>query len=128
MLRYSLAVALFLIALAVPAAARKEREWQTGKVLDPQNSPYYTASAVDAPYGGKSDEPVMKAYEPFLIEGPASAYFARQGLRWEWSKPAQLKPNGTVKFAVDGDRLYVIDDAGKEHRMEITKTVPRKTE
>ncbi len=119
--------ALALIVLAVPAAARKERDWQTGKVLDPQNSAYNRPSTVDAPYGN-SDVPIVKVYEPFLIEGPTSAYFARQGLRWEWSKPAELKLNGTVKFAVAGDRLYVIDEAGKERRMQITKTVPRKTD
>jgi len=121
------ALVLLAAALAVPASAHKERDWQTGKVLDPRNSPYYAESAVDAPYGD-SGVPIRKVYEPFLIEGPASAYFAREGRAWEWSRSAHLRVNETVKFAVHGRKMYVIDDRGKERRLEITKTVARKSD
>jgi len=123
-LRILVAVAIAL-TLSPQAFARKAREWQTGAVLDPQHSPYFTASTNDAPYGGAADVPLMKVYEPFLVEGATSAYFVREGQRWERRKPANLKIGGPVKFAVEGRKLFVVDDNGKEHRMEITKQVPR---
>jgi hypothetical protein len=123
-LRILVTVAVAL-SLSAPAFARKAREWQTGTVLDPRHSPYFTASTNDPPYGGATDVPLMKVYEPFLLEGPGSAYFAREGQRWEWKKPANLKPGEPVKFAVVGQKLFVLDDAGKEHRMQIAKQVPR---
>lgn len=107
------------------AFAGKARDWQTGTVLDPHHSPYFTASTNDPPYGGAADVPLMKVYEPFLIEGETTAYFGREGLRWQWKKPANLKLGGPVKFAVAGRKMFVIDDNGKEHRMAITKQIPR---
>ncbi|MGA3027141.1 MAG: hypothetical protein ABSF98_20475 [Bryobacteraceae bacterium] len=123
-LRILAAVAVSL-SLSPQAFARKARDWQTGTVLDPQRSPYFTASTNDPPYGGATDVPLMKVYEPFLVEGGAAAYFAREGQRWEWQKPANLKPGDSVQFAVVGRKMFVIDDNGKEHRMEITKQAPR---
>jgi hypothetical protein len=46
-------------------------------------------------------------------------------LRWKWSKPANLTVNGPVKFAVEKRKLFVIDEDGKEHEMEIVKKVLR---
>jgi len=106
-------------------AKTKDRDWQTGAVLDPLHSPYFTASTNDAPYGGNVDVPLMKVYDSYLFEGAGSAYFVREGRRWERTKPANLKPGDSVKFAVDGQRIYVLDPNGKEHRMELVKQVPR---
>ncbi|MGA2184708.1 MAG: hypothetical protein ABSH47_16940 [Bryobacteraceae bacterium] len=120
-----LVVVAVALSLSPQAFARKAREWQTGTVLDPRHSPYFTASTNDAPYGGATDVPLMKVYEPFLLEGDTTAYFVREGLRWQRRKPANLKPGGPVKFAVEGQKMFVLDDDGREHRMEITKQVPR---
>ena len=113
------------VALCAHPFAKKERDWQAGTVLDPQNSPYYTASTNDAPYGDHGDVPVKKVYQAFLFEGATTAYFVREGLRWEWQKPAQLKVGGPVKFAIVGEKMFVLDASGKEQRMEITKQVPK---
>jgi hypothetical protein len=125
-LRVLVAVAVAVaLSLSPPAFAKKARDWQTGTVLDPQHSPYFTASTNDPPYGGATDVPLMKVYEPFLVEGADAAYFLREGRRWECRKPANLKQGGPVKFAVAGRKMFVLDDNGREHRMEITKQVPR---
>ena len=64
-------------------------------------------------------------FQTFLIEGETHAYLAQQRLRWRWSKQANLTVNGTVKFAVEKQNLFVIDDDGKEHEMRIVKKVLR---
>ncbi len=120
---------LVLVSLAFSLSAHpfggKTRDWQTGTVLDPQHSPYFTASTNDAPYGGKADVPLKKVYQSYLLEGATSAWFVREGLSWEWRKPANLKPGGPVKFAVVGQKMFVLDSDGREHRMQITRQVPK---
>ena len=72
-----------------------------------------------------SQTAIYRVFETFLIEGQTHAYLAQERLRWRWSKPANLTVNGTVKFAVEKRRLFVIDDDGKEHEMEIVKQILR---
>ena len=68
---------------------------------------------------------MYRTYQTFLIEGETHAYLAQERLRWRWSKPANLTVNGPVKFAVEKRKLFVVDEAGKEHEMEIIKRVLR---
>ena len=127
---------LFTIPNEVPAA-EKNRDWQTGKVLDSQRSRYFAGTVGSAnttgtvqtngdngTYQGSTNTSqiaVYRVYETFLIEGDTHAYLAQERLRWRWSKPANLTVNGPVKFAVEKRKLFVIDEDGKEHEMGIIK-------
>jgi len=126
-------VCLFLAVMLIPlaGAAEKHHGWQTGKVLDPQQ--YFAAN---------SPEPKANVrYATFIIEGETCVYLVRQQLRWNWSKPADLAVKMPVKFVVDERRvfylgkdgkkherqwlkMFVIDNGGKEHELEIVKEVP----
>lgn len=132
---------LLLLTVATTAAigAQRQRDWQTGKVLDSQRSRYFAGTVGNAnttgtaqangDYGtyqghtNTSQTAVYRTYETFLIEGDTYAYLAQERLRWKWSKPANLTVNGPVKFAVEKRKLFVIDEDGKEHEMEIVKKV-----
>ena len=72
-----------------------------------------------------SETAVYRVFETFLIEGDRYAYLVQERLRWRWSKPANVTVNGLVKFAVDKRKLYVLDEDGKEHEMEIVKKTLR---
>ena len=72
-----------------------------------------------------SQTAVYRVYETFFIEGDTYAYLAQERLRWKWSKPANLTVNGPVKYAVEKRNLFVIDEDGKEHEMEIVKKILR---
>jgi hypothetical protein len=72
-----------------------------------------------------SESAVYRIYQTFLIEGETHAYLAQERLRWRWSKAATLDVNGPVKFAVEKRKLFVIDEDGKEHELEIIKRVLR---
>jgi len=56
-----------------------------------------------------------------VIEGDKYVYLAQERLHWRWSKPANLTVNGPVKYAVEKRKLFVMDEDGKEHEMEIVK-------
>jgi hypothetical protein len=134
-----LLLAALLICVAV--AAQKQRDWQTGKVLDSQRSRYFAGTIGNANTNGTtqsngnygtyqgntntSQTAVYRVYETFMIEGETHAYLAQQRLRWRWSKPANLTVNGPVKFAVEKRKLFVIDEDGKEHEMAIVKRILR---
>jgi hypothetical protein len=60
-----------------------------------------------------------------VIEGDKYVYLAQERLRWRWSKVANVTVNGSVKYAVEKRKLYVMDEDGKEHEMEIVKKTLR---
>lgn len=141
MFRYCIAVVLLLTLTHVATGAEKKRDWQMGKVLDSQRNRYFAGTVGSAnttgtaqtsgDYGtyqgntSSSQMAVYRVYQTFLIEGETHAYLAQERLRWKWSKAANLTVNGPVKFAVEKRKLFVIDEDGKEHEMEIVKKVLR---
>lgn len=130
---------LAIVSAQCPADGEKGRNWHMGKVLDSERSRYFagtlgsgrtTGSAQTygtyGTYQGSSNTSqtaIYRVHETFLIESETHVYMAQQRLRWRWSKPANLTVNGPVKFAVEKRRLYVIDDDGKQHEMEVIKQV-----
>jgi hypothetical protein len=138
----SVVAALLCVSIStVAVAGEKVRNWQTGKVLDSQRNRYFVGTVGNANTAGtaqangnygtyqgstnSSQTALYKVYETFLIEGDTYAYVAQERLRWKWSKPANLTVNGAVKYAVEKQKLFVIDDDGKEHEMEIVKKILR---
>jgi hypothetical protein len=127
---------LFLISVlaAVAFGAAKLRDWQTGKVLDTQRQRYFAGTvgsgnsngtvSDSGTYSGQtnsSSRAVYRVFENFVIEGDQYVYLAQERLRWRWSKAANVTVNGPVKYAVEKRKLFVMDEDGKEHEMEIIK-------
>ena len=136
-------VSLATVFVSLALAAEKQRDWQTGKVLDSQRSRYFAGTVGNANTTGtaqangnygtyqgntnSSQTAVYRVFETFLIEGDTHAYLAQERLKWRWSKPANLTVNGPVKYAVEKRKLFVMDEDGKEHEMEIVKKTIRQS-
>jgi hypothetical protein len=140
-----LSIAAVLTVLSLGAtngrAAEKHHDWQTGKVLDSERSRYFAGTVGSGNTSGNAqvygnsgtyqghtnttETAVYRVFQTFLVEGETHAYLAQERLHWRWSKPANLTVNAPVKFAVEKRKLFVIDDDGKEHEMEIIKRVLR---
>ena len=129
-----LSAVLVLTLLSICASAEKQHDWQTGKVLDSERARYYAGTVGGSNTSGTindngnysgttngSQTAVYRVYETFVIEGGTYVYEAQEHIKWRWSKPANLTVNGPVKYAIEKRKLYVIDDDGKEHEMEIVK-------
>jgi hypothetical protein len=128
-----------LIACVVAFGGAKERDWKAGKILDSQRSRYFagtvgsgtTRGTVDegaGTYRGKTDSSstaVYRVFESFVIEGDMYVYLAQERLKWRWSKAANVTVNGPVKYAIEKRKLFVMDEDGKEHEMEIVKKTLR---
>lgn len=137
--RRVMAVAVSLVLAPVLSAGEEDRVWQMGKVLDTDVNREYAGTIGDvstqgearasgnrATYEEKSDTsetPVYRTYNTVIIEGATHGYVARQRKRFGWSKLANLTVNGPVKFTIEKRNLYLIDDDGKEHKLEIVKQV-----
>ena len=136
-------LAIVLIA-ATALIAAKPLHWQTGKVLDTQRNRYFagtvdsgtasgtatttgvatgTVTTTGSVWSQQSSTALYRVYETFVVEGEDYVYVASERMRWRWSHPANLAVNGPVKYAVDGRKLIVIDDDGKQHEMEIVKRI-----
>lgn len=112
---------LLAVSEACGLAGERQRDWHTGTVLDAQRNRYFAGTIGEA----NTATAVYRVYETFLIEGDTHAYLGQERLRWRWSRPANLSVNGPVKFAVQGRKLFVVDEDGNEHEMEILKKVLR---
>jgi hypothetical protein len=123
-----------VFSICVFATAEKQRDWKTGRVLDSERSHYFAGTVGGANTSGtvndngnyngttnSSQTAIYRVYETFVIEGDTYVYQAQEHIKWRWSKPANLTVNGPVKYAVEKRKLYVIDEDGKEHEMEIVK-------
>jgi hypothetical protein len=136
--RRSSTFALALMCATVIGYAAKPRDWQDGKVLDSQRSRYFAGTVGDSTSNGTinssgtyqgrtndSETAVYRVFETFVIEGDKYVYMAQERLRFRWSKAANVTVNGSVKYAVEKRKLFVMDEDGKEHEMEIVKKTLR---
>jgi hypothetical protein len=140
MMNQPLRTLMIILIAATSILAAKPLNWQTGKVLDTQRNRYYastgdsgntsgsatttdSATTAGSVWSSHSSTAVYRVFETFVIEGEDYAYVANERLRWRWSHSANLAANGPVKYAVDGHKLIVIDDDGKQHEMEIVKRI-----
>jgi hypothetical protein len=126
-----------LLSVCAVAGAEKQRDWQSGTVLDSTRSRYFAgtvgnsntnANAYNNGYSSNtsaSETAVYRVYQNFVIEGDQYIYLAQEHLKWRWNKAADVTVNGKTKYAIDKRKLFLIDDEGKEHEMEIVKKTLR---
>ena len=127
-----------LLLLAVPAfAATAARDWHTGMLMEteqekiPSGSISHSNADVTAKdkgdktqYSGNRTTTTTQDYDTFQIytvEGNGKVYTAKEQLLFPWSKPANVTVGEKVKYVVDKNRMYLLDDDGKEHKAKITK-------
>jgi hypothetical protein len=134
--RHVFLATLTMLVVALCASAKdKKRDWQTGKVLDSDRTSRYVgnvgnASATATTYGGtaeasgtSSSTAVYRVHQVYAIELGDRIYIAREVLRWRWSKPANLTVNAPIRVAIEKNKLYILDEDGKEHEATIQKKI-----
>jgi len=89
-----------------------------------------TNTQVNGSYSGNrttstsgTSTPIYRVYDNLMIEGVDSVYVTSERLRWRWSKGAHVAVNGSVKYYVEGRKLHILDEDGKEHAVEILKQI-----
>lgn len=121
-MRLALAALLIVSFLYVGTASAKERQWQSGTLLQVTQSKVDSTSA-KVPYGIAAIT-VTKGLvsETYIIDAGKYVYESAQVRKSKDRMP--LAVNGPVQFAVENDRVYIKDEDGKEHDTKlITKTL-----
>jgi len=130
---------IFLLALSVSQAfaATAARDWQTGTLLEteqqkvPSGTTYNSSTDGTAkPNGDKTKysqnttTTASQDYDTFqlyTIQGAGKIYTASERLLFPWSKPANVSVGEKVKYVVEKNKMYILDDDGKEHKATVKK-------
>jgi len=117
----SVVVAFLLLFAGFSAvAAEKNRDWQTGKLVDTDRNRYFAGTYT--PPSGSLTVPIYRAHQDYVIDARTYIYVAEERVSAR-SKAVNLIIKGPVKFAIEKRKLYVIDNDGKEHEAEIVKQI-----
>jgi hypothetical protein len=127
---------LIALAAALVLAARKDRDWQTGNLLDTADNIYFgrgysrpvdtTMSFGDARTGSELRVGARSAGDNFVldqyvVESETDVYLV-QIMRLKSNKPYPSSTNMPVKFAVEKKKLWLLDAGGAEYQTTIAKT------
>lgn len=128
-------LALLLMAVSLSAFSdKKARDWKTGKLMD-TDSVRYTTSSGSSTQGQINPDGTYKSTTSnttwshkkfvFVIQGDDLTYIVSHVLSWRWSKEIQLTINGPVKYAVEKNDFYLLDEKDREFKMKIEKKILR---
>lgn len=124
-----------LVGVTTTSAKKKERQWQTGTLLDTNGSRVYAGNtgsssgsattSGDTTYGqaNGSSTAIYRVYEDYKIDTADYVYLCRERLKWRWSNPAMVTVNAPVQFAIEKNHLYIKGEDGKEHETTIVKKI-----
>ena len=125
---------LIALAAALAPAAQKNRDWQTGTLLDTEHNTYFgggylspadTTMHFGDPRTGSELRVGTRSTDNFVldhyvVESETSVYLV-QVMRLAPSKAYRLSANMPVKFAVEKKKLWLLDADGKEYQTTIAK-------
>jgi hypothetical protein len=118
-----IAFTLFLLPALLPAGS-KDRDWQSGRVLDNNANPYFAMPAIEPQSGGGTYADMryqinnqnllhQPVFDHYVIETEDSVYLVER-IRVKLSSPANVKRYTMVKFAVEKKKLWLVDGDGKQ--------------
>jgi len=102
-------------AAPVIRASLKDRAWQGGQLLSIADNGYfanatYSSDSANSPY----------TYDNYVIESQFCVYLV-QRMRPKTSAPARLPGAAVLKFAVEKNKLWVLDQENTEYETKVVK-------
>src|SRR5580704_356846 len=134
-----MAKTLLIFCLAAAGLAAKDRAWQTGNLLDTSRNPFFKTTAAD---GGQKSQPYAQmdggggvavnvhttdntvAYDQFVVDGGDKVYMVEL-TRLKVSKAPRVSLVKPVTFAVDKEKLWILDEDRAEYETRILKQVDK---
>ena len=118
---------LIVLATSLAIAAPKNRDWQTGTVLDPQSNAYFgnghgpladtTLSFADGMTQSTFSFTTLPAsnyvLDHYVIDSGTYVYLV-EAMRIKSSKPHSWPASSPVKFAISKNKLWLLDADGKQ--------------
>jgi hypothetical protein len=132
-----LAVSALLFAALNSFGADSAREWQSGTLLETEKQQVHQGSTTTKNTDGTVKDKGKKAdysqtttshtnedydtFQVYTIQGDTRTYIAREKLLFPWSKPANVTVGDKLKYSVQKNTLYLLDEDGKQHKAGISK-------
>lgn len=130
-----------LVAIAVlglTASAATQRSWQDGTLLESEQTKVLESTTKTSNTDGAAkttDDHNTKysqntttnttqnydTYQIYTVDAGSKIYTASEQLLFPWSKPANVTVGEKMKFAVEKNTMYILDDDGKQHKARIKK-------
>jgi len=111
-----------LIGMLATSAWAKDRIWQDASLLDTRSNKYFRSieSSGEADRAPSSrmftDAQTVQTntiYDRYVVESADAVYLVERG-RFKSSKPSLLRPNLSVKFAIEKKKIWLLDEEGRE--------------
>ena len=134
-----------LLLLTVPKthSAAGSRNWQSGTLLETEKVEVKQGTTKTTQTDGTAKDKGNKTdysqtttsttsddadtFQVYTIKDEKKTYVAREKLLFPWSKPANVAVGEKVKFAVEKNTLFLLDDDGKQHKAGISKVTMNTT-
>ena len=123
-----------LIGILATSAWAKDRLWQDGSLLDTRSNKYFpsmeSSGEADRALPGRmfadpqSVTTTVTVYDRYVVEAGDAVYLVERG-RFRSSKPSLLRPNLSIKFAVDKKKIWLLDEEGRELETTILKQIEK---
>jgi hypothetical protein len=104
----------FAAVLAL-GASDKKREWLEGKLIDVSNEAYTYGSVVNGTGGTHQGDHIT-----YRIDDGKYIYVASHTHR-RHDKALTVTVNDKIKFAIEKEKIYILDEDGKEHELKFVK-------
>ncbi len=121
---------VFVLAATIGLGGSKERAWQEGMLLNPENNAYFLSVARSEENGpgafargtatGLPENALISVKEHFVVDAPDAAYLVER-TRLSTSPATRLFITMQVKFFVEKSKVYVLDRDGKEVELKLLK-------
>ena len=128
--------ALVFVAFCA-SAADAPRDWKSGTLLETEKQEVRQGSTRRTNTDGSVKDKGKKTdysqtttstttddydtFQVYTVQGDTKTYIARERLLFPWSKPANVTVGGKVKYDIQKNTLYLLDDDGKQHKAGISK-------
>ena len=129
-------VSAVVVALVLGALAAA-RNWQSGTLTGTEQEKVKEGSTKTSSTEGSAKDKGNKTeyskdttstttdnietYQVYTIETDKRVYVAKEHLLFPWSKSANVTVGEAVKFFPEKNKIYILDDDGKEHKATIVK-------
>jgi hypothetical protein len=130
-------ISALLLATLHSFGADNLRDWKAGTLLETEKERVQKGSTKTTNTEGTIKDKGKKAdysqtttsttnddydtFQVYTIQGDGKTYIARERLLFPWSKPANITVGEKVKYSVQKNTLYLLDDDGKQHKAGISK-------
>jgi hypothetical protein len=136
-LRFVIATCVAWVTVFDAFGADNARNWQSGMLLETEKeqvrqgtTKVRNTEGTAKDKGKKTDysqtttSTTTEDYDTFQlykIQGDNRTYLARERLLFPWSKPASVTVGEKVRYTVEKNTLYLLDEDGKQHKAGIRK-------